>query len=182
MGKADHIQPKLSFKGKRKSSEAGKSMDDLPHEEDSQSTSMKTMFLALKHSLVGIDAKLEHLTEQMDHLKERLDDHDTSLEQVKSHISDLEESQRREGERLLQLEWVLELIRNKNKDLEACSRRNNLRILGLPESTAMGRMEDYAEVMLTAPFPGELSPVLVVERVQRLLGPLPPPRPPVLPC
>ncbi|KAJ1171033.1 hypothetical protein NDU88_002904 [Pleurodeles waltl] len=44
---------------------------------------------------------------------------------------------------------------------------------GLPESTDMGRMEDFVEEMLSDLFPGQLSRLLVVERAHRSLGPRP---------
>ncbi|KAJ1115702.1 hypothetical protein NDU88_003924 [Pleurodeles waltl] len=79
------------------------------------------------------------------------------------------------------MERVLDVIRAKNEDLEAQSRQNNLRLIGLPESTDIGRMEDFVEEMLSDLFPGQLSRLLVVERAHRSLGPQPPPGAPPRP-
>ena len=40
----------------------------------------------------------------------------------------------------------------KNEDLEARSSSNNLPILGVPESTDIGRMEDYVEKLVVSVF------------------------------
>ncbi|KAJ1136040.1 hypothetical protein NDU88_002466 [Pleurodeles waltl] len=99
--------------------------------------SIKSMFMDLKSSLAGIDAKLDHLTEQMDRIRARVDEHDARFEQLESRTSEMEDQQNGERERLLQMERVLEVIRNKNEDLEARSRRNNVQLIGLPESTGL---------------------------------------------
>lgn len=62
------------------------------------------------------------------------------------------------------MEKVLDIIRAKNEDLEARPRWNNLRILGLPESTAMQKMETYIADLLMELFGDSLSKVMVVER------------------
>ncbi|KAJ1115125.1 hypothetical protein NDU88_003351 [Pleurodeles waltl] len=173
MRKADHKQDKPSFESKRKAGQLQEGENQLPP--------IKAMFMDLKQILAGRNAKLDHLTDRMDHLKDRVDDHDICLDQVESRTSDLEVGRCAEDEHLLRMEHVLELILNKNEALEACSRRNNVCILGVPESKEMGRMEDYVENMLTALFPGELSPVLVVQRVHRSIGPKPPPGNPTRP-
>ncbi|KAJ1213544.1 hypothetical protein NDU88_001178 [Pleurodeles waltl] len=110
------------------------------------------------------------MTEQLDCIRPRVDDHDSRFEQLESRTSDLEDSRHGDREQLPQMERVLEVIRNENEDLEARSRRHNIRIIGLPESTNMGRMEDFVEGMLFDLFPGELSRLLVVERAHRSLG------------
>ncbi|KAJ1186251.1 hypothetical protein NDU88_003034 [Pleurodeles waltl] len=142
---------------------------------------IKSMFMDFKSSLAGIDAKLDHLTEQMDRIRARVDERDARFEQLESRFSEMEDQQRGDQERLLQMERVLEVIRNKNEDLEVRSRRNNVRLIGLPESTDMGRMEDFVEKMLAELLPDELSRLLVVERAHRSLGPLPPPGTPLRP-
>ncbi|KAJ1140027.1 hypothetical protein NDU88_006388 [Pleurodeles waltl] len=109
------------------------------------------------------------MTEQLDHTRSRVDDHDSRFEQLEARASDLEDGRQGDCEQLLQMERVLEVIRNKNEDLEARSFCNNIRIIGLPESTAMGRMEHFMEGMLSDLFPGELSRLLVVERAHRFL-------------
>ncbi|KAJ1202382.1 hypothetical protein NDU88_006182 [Pleurodeles waltl] len=173
MAKAAQRQPKLTFNGgKKKSVLAGRSADDMQLEEEGPTSSVKSMFFELKHSLASIDAKFDHLTEQMGHLKEWVDGHDTCFEQLESPTLDLEDNRCGDGEQLLCMERMLGVIWNKNEDLEARSHCNNICILGLPESTAMGRMEKYVEIMLSELFPGELSLVLVVERAHRSLGPL----------
>ncbi|KAJ1081654.1 hypothetical protein NDU88_001832 [Pleurodeles waltl] len=89
--------------------------------------SFRSMFLDLKSSLAGIDAKLDHLTEQMDRIRARVDKHDACFEQLESRTSELEDQGRGGRERLLQMKRVLEVIRNKNEDLEARSWCNNVR-------------------------------------------------------
>ncbi|KAJ1156741.1 hypothetical protein NDU88_009458 [Pleurodeles waltl] len=84
-------------------------MDDGPSK-----TSVKSMFLDVKCSLAGIDAKLDHLTEQMDCIRARVDEHDARFEQLESRTSEMEYLRQGERERLLQMERVLEVIKNKN--------------------------------------------------------------------
>ncbi|KAJ1200120.1 hypothetical protein NDU88_003947 [Pleurodeles waltl] len=75
-----------------------------------------------------------------------------------------------EEDLLLQMEHMLEISCIKNEDLEAHSCRHSIRVLGVPESTAIGRMDDYLETMLTTLFPDMLSQVLVAVRAYRSLG------------
>ncbi|KAJ1188443.1 hypothetical protein NDU88_005204 [Pleurodeles waltl] len=69
MGKAEQRQAKLSFDGgRRKGGTPGPPAGEAQMEEGSSDTSVRSMFLDLKSSLAGIDAKLDHLTEQMDRI------------------------------------------------------------------------------------------------------------------
>ncbi|KAJ1100856.1 hypothetical protein NDU88_005931 [Pleurodeles waltl] len=72
MGKTDQMQSKLNF-DEKKCNQASQSVEDLLQEEHNPTTSVKALFLDLKHSLASINAKLDYLTEQTDHLKERVD-------------------------------------------------------------------------------------------------------------
>ncbi|KAJ1108094.1 hypothetical protein NDU88_005476 [Pleurodeles waltl] len=137
--------------------------------------SVRAMFMELKTSLAGIDAKLDHVTERLDRIRARVDDHDARFETLETRTSEIENARSGDREQIAQMEPLLEVIRNKNEDLEARSRRNNIRIVGLPEATDMGRMEDFVENMLQELFAGELSRLLVIERAHRSLGPRPPP-------
>ncbi|KAJ1141067.1 hypothetical protein NDU88_007403 [Pleurodeles waltl] len=69
---------------------------------------------------------------------------------MERRTSELDDVHHSSTERLLQMERILEVIKNKNEDPEACSQKNNIRILGVPQSTAMGRMEDFVEDLLKA--------------------------------
>ncbi|KAJ1150631.1 hypothetical protein NDU88_003421 [Pleurodeles waltl] len=92
-------------------------------EEGASDASVRSIFLDLKSSLAGIDAKLDHLTEQMDRIHAWVDEHDARFEQLELRTSQLEDRGQGERERLLQMERVLAVIRNKNEDLEARSRK-----------------------------------------------------------
>ncbi|KAJ1176508.1 hypothetical protein NDU88_001786 [Pleurodeles waltl] len=72
MGKAEQRQAKLSFDGgRRKGDTPGPPTGEAQMEVGASDASVQSMFLDLKSSLVGIDAKLDHLTEQMDHIRVR---------------------------------------------------------------------------------------------------------------
>ncbi|KAJ1150179.1 hypothetical protein NDU88_002975 [Pleurodeles waltl] len=77
------------------------------------------MFLELKSSLAGIDAKLDHVTGQLDQIKARVDDHDSRFEVLETRTSEMEDARRGARDHLAQMERILEVIQNKNEDLEA---------------------------------------------------------------
>ncbi|KAJ1109001.1 hypothetical protein NDU88_006371 [Pleurodeles waltl] len=182
MGKADKRQAKLTFAGGGQQSDPPTSQPgDAEIEEENSEMSVRSMFLELKTSLAGIDAKLDHVTERLDRIRARVDDHDARFEVLESRTSEMEDAHRGDREQIAQMERLLEVIRNKNEGLEARSRRNNICIVGLLEATDMGRMEDFVESMLQELFAGELSRMLVIERAHRSLGPRPPPGTPPRP-
>ncbi|KAJ1203776.1 hypothetical protein NDU88_007557 [Pleurodeles waltl] len=83
MGKAEQRQAKISFdRGRRKGGVSASQSGDLPVEDGPLDTSVKAMFLDLKNCLAGIDAKIDHVTEQMDCIKARVDDHDARFGQL----------------------------------------------------------------------------------------------------
>ncbi|KAJ1132755.1 hypothetical protein NDU88_011058 [Pleurodeles waltl] len=51
--------------------------------------SVRAIFLDLKSSLIGIDAKLDNLTEQLDRIKTRVDDYDSRLDRLEARTSDI---------------------------------------------------------------------------------------------
>ncbi|KAJ1143555.1 hypothetical protein NDU88_009863 [Pleurodeles waltl] len=163
MGKADKRQAKLSFSGGEKRGATSEPRPgDADTEEGPSEMSVRAMFMELKTSLAGIDAKLDHVTERLDRIRARVDDHDARFETLETRTSDIEDARSGDREQIAQMERLMEVIRNKNEDLEARSRRNNIRIVGLPETTDMSRMEDFVENMLQELFPGELSRMLLM--------------------
>lgn len=65
-------------------------------------------------------------------------------------------------------------VKAKNEDLEARSRRNNIRITRIPETTAMGKVEDFVETLLRDIFGSSLLMLFIVERTHWSLAPKPP--------
>ncbi|KAJ1140065.1 hypothetical protein NDU88_006426 [Pleurodeles waltl] len=126
MGKADKRQAKLSFSGgeKRGATSVPRS-GDVDAEEGSPEMSVRAMFMELKTSLAGIDAKLDHVTERLDRIRARVDDHDARFETLETRTSEIEDARSGDREQIAQMEHLLEVIRNKNEDLEARSRRTN---------------------------------------------------------
>ncbi|KAJ1173043.1 hypothetical protein NDU88_004885 [Pleurodeles waltl] len=98
MGKADKRQAKLSFSGGEK---RGATSDPRPGdagaEEGSSEMSVRAMFMELKTSLAGIDAKLDHVTERLDRIRARVDDHDARFETLETRTSEIEDA--RSGDR-----------------------------------------------------------------------------------
>ncbi|KAJ1213663.1 hypothetical protein NDU88_001295 [Pleurodeles waltl] len=83
MGKAEQRQAKISFEGdKRKGSTAVLQPGEVQMDDGLSEVSVKAMFMDLKCSLAGIDAKLDYLTEQMDRIRARMDEHDARFEQL----------------------------------------------------------------------------------------------------
>ncbi|KAJ1213486.1 hypothetical protein NDU88_001123 [Pleurodeles waltl] len=83
MGKVEQWQATLSFDGgRRKGGTPGTPTGEAQMEEGSSDALVQSMFLDLKSSLAGIDAKLDHLTEQMDCIRARVDEHDARFEQL----------------------------------------------------------------------------------------------------
>ncbi|KAJ1208326.1 hypothetical protein NDU88_003712 [Pleurodeles waltl] len=129
MGKAEQQQAKLSFDGTSRGGHPAPQPGEVQMDDGPSDASVKSMFLDLKCSLAGIDAKLDYLMEQMDRIRAQEDEHNARFEQLKPCTWEMEDQWHVERERLLQMERVLEVIRNKNEDLEAWSRRNNVRTL-----------------------------------------------------
>ncbi|KAJ1151788.1 hypothetical protein NDU88_004568 [Pleurodeles waltl] len=79
MGKADKRQAKLSFSGgEKRGAIPAPRTGDADAEEGSPEMSVRAMFMELKTSLVGIDAKLDQVTERLDRIRSRVDEHDVS--------------------------------------------------------------------------------------------------------
>ncbi|KAJ1211384.1 hypothetical protein NDU88_006744 [Pleurodeles waltl] len=153
MGKSEQRQSKLTFDGgKKRGGSSSSLLGDGPAAEGGLDASVRAMFLDLKNSLAGINAKLDYVTEQLDRIKARVDDQNTRFDHLESRTSDLKDQHNDEREKLLQMERKLDIIHNKNEDLEVRSHRNNIRIIGLPESTDMGCMEDFVEGILKSIF------------------------------
>ncbi|KAJ1182324.1 hypothetical protein NDU88_007516 [Pleurodeles waltl] len=109
MGKGEQQQAKLSFDGsKQKGGTPAPQPGEVQMDDGPSDVSVKSMFMDLKSSLAGIDAKLDHLTGQMDRIWARVDEHNARFEQLESCTSEMEDQRHGERERLLQMERVLE--------------------------------------------------------------------------
>ncbi|KAJ1211479.1 hypothetical protein NDU88_006839 [Pleurodeles waltl] len=104
MGKADKRQAKLSFSGgeKRGATSATRS-GDADAEEGSPEMSVRAMFMELKSSLAGIDAKLDHVTERLDRIRARVDDHDARFETLETRTSEIEDARSGDREQIARL-------------------------------------------------------------------------------
>ncbi|KAJ1118576.1 hypothetical protein NDU88_006767 [Pleurodeles waltl] len=114
--------------------------------------SVRAMFMELKTSLAGIDAKLDHVTEQLDRIRARVDDHDARFETLETRTSEIEDARSGDREQIAQMERLLEVIRNKNEDLEARSRVQAQRRAFLP----IKRLLSQAGIGFALLYPAEL--------------------------
>lgn len=130
--------------------------------------------LEIRSSLCNIDAKLDALSTQMDSVKSQIGVHEHRIDTLENKQSDFHEFQVDTKQQLSQMENLLQVIRAKNEDLEARLRHNNLRITGIPETTAITKMELFVSDMLRDLFADYLTPGFAVERAHRSLGPKPP--------
>ncbi|KAJ1207254.1 hypothetical protein NDU88_002646 [Pleurodeles waltl] len=73
--------------------------------------SVRAMFMELKTSLAGIDAKLDHVTERLDRIRARVDDHDARFETLETRTSDIEEARSGDREQIAQMERLMEAQR-----------------------------------------------------------------------
>ncbi|KAJ1181059.1 hypothetical protein NDU88_006270 [Pleurodeles waltl] len=107
MVKADKRQAKLSFSGgeKRGATSASRA-GDADAEEGSPEMSVRAMFMELKSSLAGIDAKLDHVTERLDRIRARVDDHDARFETLETRTSEIEDARNGDREQIAQMERV----------------------------------------------------------------------------
>ncbi|KAJ1122019.1 hypothetical protein NDU88_000525 [Pleurodeles waltl] len=111
MGKAEQWQAKIFFDGgRRKGGTPSSQMGEEVTEVVSSDMSVKAMFLELKTSLTSIDAKLDHLTEQLYRIMTRVDDHDSRLDRLEAPTSDMKDQRQGERAQLLQMEKVLEAM------------------------------------------------------------------------
>ncbi|KAJ1146562.1 hypothetical protein NDU88_012829 [Pleurodeles waltl] len=109
MGKADKRQAKLSFSGGEKRGATSEPRPgDADTEEGSSEISVRGMFMELKTSLAGIDAKLDHVTERLDRIRARVDDHDARFETLETRTSDIEDARSGDREQIAQMERLME--------------------------------------------------------------------------
>ncbi|KAJ1213385.1 hypothetical protein NDU88_001022 [Pleurodeles waltl] len=146
-GKTDAKQAKLSFKGEKRichgeSEGIHGAISNSPPEEDLDELDLKEILLNVKTSLKTIDGKLDLLTARLDQVKQCVDMHESRLDNLETRISDIDDQQTESKEQLLKMDRILDIINAKNEDLEARSRRSILSIAGVPESTAISKMDD----------------------------------------
>lgn len=70
------------------------------------------------------------------------------MDQLENRHTEAHEFQVETKEQLLNMERILMVIRAKNDDLEARFWRNNIRLIGIPETTAIVKMELFVEDLL----------------------------------
>ncbi|KAJ1199461.1 hypothetical protein NDU88_003295 [Pleurodeles waltl] len=146
-------------------------MSNSPPEEDPDELNLKEILLDVKTSLKAVTGKLDLLTARLDQIKQRVDTNKTMLDNLETWISDIDDQQTASKEQLLKKDRILDIIKAKHKDLEARSRHSNLRIAVVTGSTAISKIEDYAENLLHCLFVEHLSPVFIVECAHFSLGP-----------
>lgn len=111
----------------------------------------------------------------MDSVKTQVSAHEHRLDALENKQSDCHEFQVETKSQISQMDRLLQVIRAKNEDLEARSMHNNLRITGVPESTAITKMEVYVTELLKSLFSSHLTSGFAVECAHRTLVPHPPP-------
>lgn len=182
MGKPQGRQPTLQFSSQKSTRSTPDTDADQIDHSSATAPELKDILLAMQTSLTSIESKMDAMTARLDGLSHKVDAHESRIAEQERRTSDLEDTAATADTRVREMERVLKTLAAKNEDLESRSRRNNLRILGVPETTATGKMEDYVERLLTTLFGREpFSSVFIVERAHRALAarPVPgaPPRP-----
>ncbi|XP_078506414.1 A.superbus venom factor 1-like [Lissotriton helveticus] len=162
MGKTDTRQPKLAFENKRTPKPTWQDADTLGAAGgdatiEGQGEDLRSLMLEMCLSLRNIDAKLDTLTSQLDSVKSQVSTHETRLDCLENRHTEFQEFQQVTKEQLLHMDKLLTVIRAKNDDLEARSRRNNLRVTGIPETTAITKMEVFVTDLLHEIFDPHLS-------------------------
>lgn len=180
MGKPDTRQPTLSFPSKRNTRQTESESEDTAGgasntQQEDQGKDMRTILREVRSGFQTINTKLDTLSAQMESVKTQVATYEHCLDVLKNRESDCHDFQVETKKQLTQMDKLLLAISAKNEDLEARSRRNNIRITGVPESTAIDKMETFATVLLTNLFAPHLSPGFAVERAHRTLGPRPQP-------
>lgn len=167
MGKTDPTQSKIPFATKRnlRGADAPQTSEEqrfTATETAAQEDDLRSILLEVRSSLKTIDIKIDALQSGLDSVKQKVVVHENRLDIQENRDSDTQDAHTETRSQILGMEKVLEAIKNKNEDLEARSRRNNLRILGLPESTAITKMEPYTDNLLKELFDPSLSPFMLV--------------------
>lgn len=182
MGRVDKTQSKLTFEQRRaKSQDPVRTPEGARHTPERERPSpdirelLVTMEKNLQSSISALGTKVDALTYRMDRMAERIDKHAGRLDVAEQRIVEVEEAQTTLDSDSKQLNTLVKTLQDKTEDLEARSRRCNLRLTGLPETTHTGIMELFVEkLLITLLGEGVFSPMFVVERAHRSLGPRPP--------
>lgn len=179
MGRTDNRQPKLTFTGRpsRQADNETPTQTVVPETQlDSEpDDDIKGILREVKTSLMDMHGKLDSIVARLDQVSRKVDRHDLRITNLETRVSDYDDNHTALSSQLTTMNKEMELIRTRNEDLEARSRRNNIRVTGIPESTNMGPIERYMEELLRDLFGTDLSPMFLVERAHRTLGPRPPP-------
>lgn len=189
MGRGDKSQTKLSFDQRRsKSQDAVHTKNGASQEGEGADgdADIKSMLLAmdkgLQNSMAALGSKIDALTYRMDRMAERIDKHAERLDMSERRLTEVEEAHMELNTGHQKIESLMKALQDKTEDLEAWSRRCNLRITGLPETTQTGNMERFVEKLLITLLGEEtFSPLFVIERAHRSLGPRPKPGAPPSP-
>ncbi|KAJ1184473.1 hypothetical protein NDU88_001279 [Pleurodeles waltl] len=120
----------------------------------------KELLMEVKSSLKTIDMNLDILTSRLDLMKQCVDKHESRLDHLENHASNVDDFHADTEEHLLKMDKDLDIIKAKNEDLET---RSRLCIIGLPESPTFTKMEDFVENLLCKLFEDALSPVFSAE-------------------
>lgn len=179
MGKAENRQSTLPFTKRptRLKDPVPASQTIVPETQlDSEpEEDIKFILIDVKTCLKEIDSKIDTLASRLDRVTRRVDKHEARLTETETRISDMEDRQTSDHDALAGVTGELGALRARCEDLEGRSRRNNVRLTGVPETTYIDNMEFYIETMFKELFGDSLSPMFLVERAHRSLGPRPPP-------
>lgn len=179
MGKTNTNQPKLTFARRtpRLQEPATPSLTVVPETQldSDQDDDIRAMMQEMRGSLRAIDTKLDNMAARMDYMSQKLEKHDNRIQTLEHQVFDSEDRQETTSGTVQRMEKALAVVQACNEDLEARSRRNNVRITGVPESTHIQNMERYVEDLLRDLCAEDLTPMFLVERAHRILGPRPNP-------
>lgn len=179
MGKSDNRQPTLSFvKRPTRNKDTGSATQTLVPETQLDSESeddIKSILKDAKSYLKEIDVKIDSLAGRLDKVSRKVDKHDAKITELETRVSDIQDRQNSTQDHQVSVNSMLEALRAKNEDLEGRSRRNNVRFTGVPETTDIPNMEQYIKNLFKDLFREALSPMFLVERAHRSLGPRPKP-------
>lgn len=183
MGKTDPTQSKLPYAARhnQRGAESSPPAGD-PHRSGSMEGPpddyLRAIMLEVRSSLKTINAKIDTLQSGLDSVKQKVVIHKTRLDAWRTEFQICKTP----TPKLDRRSWALKKLWKPSKTRTRIwrrVRRNNLRILGLPESTAITKMETYIEHLLKELFGPSLSSFMLVERAHRSLAPKPvPSRPP----
>ncbi|KAJ1169606.1 hypothetical protein NDU88_001497 [Pleurodeles waltl] len=83
-------------------------------EEDPDEFDLKEIFMNVKTGLRTIDGKLDLLTARLDQVMQHVDTHESKLDGLENHISDIYDQQSKSKEHQLKMDKLLNVIKAKN--------------------------------------------------------------------